>query len=88
MCNLFLVFRYFSWLPFHSPMSVVFGEPIEVIKNSNPTQQEIDKMYEKYITAQKDIFNQYKERYGYDKEETFTVKEVDENRNKNQKKEQ
>ncbi|GLD91814.1 hypothetical protein PINS_up000347 [Pythium insidiosum] len=62
-----------KWLPIipHRDVVVnqVLGKPIVVEKNENPSQQDIDKLHEIYVSELVRIFNKYKAKYGYEDKE-------------------
>jgi hypothetical protein len=60
--------RYFTWLPYHDSekafLSVVFGSPISVRQEEEPSQEYIDQLFDQYITQVKAIFEEYKGKFG------------------------
>ncbi|CAN6274690.1 unnamed protein product, partial [Urochloa humidicola] len=52
-------------IPFATPMHVVVGRPIEVVKNSHPTADEINEVHKQFVAAMQELFNKYKTRTGY-----------------------
>uniref|UniRef100_K3W7H8 Acyltransferase n=1 Tax=Globisporangium ultimum (strain ATCC 200006 / CBS 805.95 / DAOM BR144) TaxID=431595 RepID=K3W7H8_GLOUD len=66
-----LLFGYGSsrWVPFLPHKGVVlnqvFGKPISVEKNENPSTEDIDKLHAQYVSELVRVFNKYKEKYGY-----------------------
>lgn len=68
----------FMWLPLGSEngkrkFGVVYGEPIPVSKNENPTDEEVQKLHAQYMERVKGLFETYKGRYGYDENETLEI---------------
>ncbi|CRL03396.1 CLUMA_CG016238, isoform A [Clunio marinus] len=55
--------RSFGFLPYRRPITTVVGAPIEVLKNSNPTHEEIDDIHGKYMEALAKLFNDHKDKY-------------------------
>jgi len=51
--------------PFKTPIKVVFGDPIEAPKNSNPDQELIDEVHRKYMDELLKVFEENKDRFGY-----------------------
>jgi hypothetical protein len=43
----------------------VFGKPIHVEKNENPSAEDIDKLHAQYVAELVRIFDKYKSKYGY-----------------------
>jgi len=60
-----LVYGHVGLLPFRHPVTVTFGKAIDVKKNENPTQGDIDELHQAYITALTKLFDEEKERMGY-----------------------
>lgn len=58
-------FGYFSasLIPFKIPLNIVFGEPIEVDKNENPTEEEIDRLHSLFLEKLVELFEKYKHRF-------------------------
>ena len=50
-------------MPFIIPILNIIGEPIKVNKIDNPTDEDIDKLREKYIIEIKKIYECYKITY-------------------------
>ncbi|RLN86879.1 hypothetical protein BBJ28_00002141 [Nothophytophthora sp. Chile5] len=65
--------KWLPWVP-HEGVAInqVFGKPIPVEKKLDPSAEDIEKLHEQYVRGLEDIFNQYKEKYGY-KEHTLHV---------------
>jgi hypothetical protein len=72
--------RYFTWLPFHDNkqkfLSVVYGAPIPIIQQDEPSDEYINEIWEQYATQIHSIFNTYKGKYGYADNETLVLKEA------------
>jgi 2-acylglycerol O-acyltransferase 2 len=75
--------RYLTWLPFHNPLSVIFGAPISVVQMEEPTQEQIDELYNEFMKQTKLLFHTYKGKYGYDDDEILVIREAYENDKKN-----
>ncbi|KAF0700340.1 Aste57867_9153 [Aphanomyces stellatus] len=75
----FLAFwgRFGTWLPVQLTgkrrFGVVYGKPIPVTKNENPTDEEIAALHAIYVERVKEIFAKYKTEFGYDDDETLTI---------------
>jgi hypothetical protein len=66
--------RWCTWLPFnHRPLLVVFGAPIAVRKNPEPTEEEVKKTLATYIDAVIALHAAYREEAGYGKDEKLIV---------------
>lgn len=72
--------KFLTWLPLQQDkfyLSVVYGKPIRTEKAiAEPTQEEVDELYEKFYGEIKALYEKYKERYGYSKEERLIVREA------------
>lgn len=60
-------------VPKRVPINVVFGKPISIEKNENPTAEEINKYHALYIEALQDIFTDYRDIVGYSKDEKLEI---------------
>jgi hypothetical protein len=67
--------QWFTWLPLRRHLSVVFGTPIHVKQIDEPTVEQINAVYNTYITAIQDIFERYKKTYGYSEDESLVIKD-------------
>lgn len=54
-----------GWLPLRKPITTVVGEPIIVSKLSEPSYDEVQELYEKYGVCLKELYDEYRGRYGY-----------------------
>ncbi|KAF1335604.1 Diacylglycerol acyltransferase, partial [Globisporangium splendens] len=65
--------RWFPVLP-HKGVAInqVFGKPIHVEKNENPSAEDIDKLHVQYVAELVRIFDKHKSKYGY-KDSTLRV---------------
>jgi len=54
----------FGILPERNPVTVVVGKPIEVEKNENPSDNDIDDLHEKYVNDLKKLYNKYNPQFG------------------------
>lgn len=64
--------RWFTYMPLKRQLAIVYGKPLSVTKNPNPTDAEVAAVQTAYETAVRDIFERYKARYGYSPSETLT----------------
>ena len=59
------IFNYnFGILPHRKPLTVVVGSPIEVEKNINPSQEDIDVLHRKYMDALVSLYHKNNSVYG------------------------
>ncbi|XP_054168762.1 2-acylglycerol O-acyltransferase 1-like [Oppia nitens] len=60
------VFQYnYGFIPFRKSITTVVGEPIDITKVKNPTNEEIYELQDKYIECLKKLFNENKNKYGF-----------------------
>uniref|UniRef100_A0A0N5AI68 Acyltransferase n=1 Tax=Syphacia muris TaxID=451379 RepID=A0A0N5AI68_9BILA len=68
------IFNYnFGLLPRRRQIDVVVGSPVEVKRNPNPTQDEIEQLHTKYIEALEELFDANKVKYGIPKDEKLVL---------------
>jgi 2-acylglycerol O-acyltransferase 2 len=61
------MFNYtFGPLPHRRPINVVVGKPIDVVKTNNPTNDQVDRLHERYICELTALFEQHKANYIHD----------------------
>ncbi len=54
----------YGLMPFRRPINVVVGAPIHVEQTSTPTQEDIDGLHAKYVTALEELYATYNPKYG------------------------
>jgi len=59
--------RYYLPVPRSCPMKLVVGEPIEVPKIAQPTQEQIDEIHKKYFDSLQALIEKHKDACGYPK---------------------
>jgi len=52
-----------TWTPLRRPLATVFGAPIPVTKNPNPTDEEVAKLHQLFIDETEKLFNEYKNKF-------------------------
>jgi len=58
------IFQYsYGILPFRVPLTTVVGAPISTVKNTNPSQTEIERVHKQYMDGLIVLFNMYKDQY-------------------------
>jgi 1-acyl-sn-glycerol-3-phosphate acyltransferase len=55
--------QFFTWTPLRKPMGMVFGTPIPVQKNSQPTDEEVDKLHQLFLEEIKKLFYEYRTKF-------------------------
>ncbi|KAG6494414.1 diacylglycerol O-acyltransferase 2D-like [Zingiber officinale] len=56
--------RFGTPIPHRRPIDVIVGRPIELVKNPNPTTEEINEVHSKYVHALEELFEKYKGKVG------------------------
>lgn len=78
--------RWFTWLAYHDRerafLTVVFGKPIDVVQKDEPTDAEIDVIWEQYIGQIRSLYDEHHKKFGYSDEETLVIKEADDEKRK------
>ncbi|RWS23819.1 2-acylglycerol O-acyltransferase 1-like protein [Leptotrombidium deliense] len=60
------IFQYsFGLMPFRKAIVTVVGEPLNVLRNLTPTQEEINQIHEEYMKSLKKLFHENKDKYGF-----------------------
>ncbi|XP_036602554.1 2-acylglycerol O-acyltransferase 2-like [Trichosurus vulpecula] len=58
------IFQYnFGLLPYRQKINTVVGKPIKVEKNTNPSQEEVDRLHQHYMTELCNLFEAHKTKY-------------------------
>nr|XP_032518635.1 2-acylglycerol O-acyltransferase 2-like [Danaus plexippus plexippus] len=58
------VFQYsFGVLPLRSPITTVVGKPMEIVKNLDPTDEEVDDIHKEFIRRLIELFETEKSKY-------------------------
>ncbi|OQR81994.1 diacylglycerol O-acyltransferase [Thraustotheca clavata] len=69
--------RFCTWVPYQltgkRKLGIVYGAPILVELNENPTDEECLKLHAKYVESIERIFDTYKTEFGYDDGETLVI---------------
>lgn len=65
--------RYGTPVPYRVPITLVLGKPIEVPKNQNFTNEDVDRIHYQVLDAFEDLFGRYKSAYGW-KSKTLKIK--------------
>ena len=68
--------RFFTWLPFHAYMSIVFDAPIAVERREQPTDEEVEALWLQYRHRIEQLWTRYKKLYGYDDDEQLVIREA------------
>ena len=67
--------RFFTLLPYRSPLRVVYGAPIEVEQVDEPSAEQVDAMHAKYIEAATQLWHAHKA-WGYGSAEKAETEEL------------
>lgn len=59
-------------LPFH--LGIVFGKPIEVLRSTEPTEEEINELHARYKQALLALWEEHKTKFGYTEQDVLVVR--------------
>ncbi|KAH9219061.1 diacylglycerol O-acyltransferase-like protein 2B [Leptodontidium sp. 2 PMI_412] len=62
-------------MPYRRPLNIVVGRPIRVMQNSQPGQEEIDRVHEEYIQELETIWHTWKDTFANDRREELSIVE-------------
>ncbi|XP_046849106.1 2-acylglycerol O-acyltransferase 2-like [Xenia sp. Carnegie-2017] len=63
------IFQYtFGLVPFRKPVHTIVGRPIHIVANTDPSIEDIENLHQRYLEGLKEIFEEYKEKFGIDKD--------------------
>lgn len=72
--------RYFTWLPYHDTtkafLTCVFGTPIDVVQQADPSHEYIEQIWQQYIDQIKGLYETHKGKYGYPDDEVLVLREA------------
>ncbi len=57
--------RFFLPIPYRVPIVGIMAKPIEVPKNDNPSEEEIEKYHNMLLDEMVKLFDRHKESYGW-----------------------
>ncbi|XP_055279686.1 2-acylglycerol O-acyltransferase 2-like [Moschus berezovskii] len=64
------VFQYtFGFMPYRRPITTVVGKPIEVPKTPHPSQEEVDRLHQRYMKELSNLFEAHKLKYNVPKDQ-------------------
>ncbi|XP_019830204.1 2-acylglycerol O-acyltransferase 2-like [Bos indicus] len=68
------VFQYsFGLMPYRRPITTVVGKPIEVQKTPHPSQEEVDRLHQRYIKELENLFEAHKLKYNVPKDQHLEI---------------
>lgn len=65
--------RFGTWMPYRKSLGIVYGKPIAVKQDDNPSDEQVEKLHKQFMDATEEIFNDYKAHFGYKSNETIVV---------------
>jgi hypothetical protein len=68
-----LLYGKYGLMPYRVPVTLAFGEPIRVVQNDKPSQQDIDSLHKIYCDALVRHFDEYKVKLGYGDKHTLEI---------------
>lgn len=70
------VFNYdVGLMPYRRPLNVVVGKPIEVVQADWPSQEDIDRVHEQYVTELESMWELWKDEFARDRKEELQILE-------------
>lgn len=70
------IFNYdVGMMPYRRPLNIVVGRPIKVVETASPSQEEIDRVHEEYVTELESIWTQWKDKFAPDRKEEMQILE-------------
>ncbi|XP_031564445.1 2-acylglycerol O-acyltransferase 2-like [Actinia tenebrosa] len=70
--SFYCCYGFLGVLPWHTPINVVVGSPIEVSKQASPTEEEVNRLHARYLEEVKTLFNSFRDKYGVPKTTQLT----------------
>lgn len=52
-------------IPYATPLNTIIGKPLEVVKNPDPSREEVAAKLEEFIDAMRSLYERHKSAYGY-----------------------
>lgn len=66
--------RFFTWLPYRTPLTCVFGEPLRADeKVEEPTDEQVTELHDRYCKALAALFEKHKAEAGYSNDEVLVI---------------
>ena len=62
-----------SWSEQYFFFSISVGAPLKVNKVENPTNEEVDNLHSRYVTALRELFDKHKKNYGIAEDEHLEI---------------
>ena len=60
-------------LSHHSPLSLAVGKPIEVQKTLHPSQEEVDRLHQRYMKELENLFEAHKLKYNVPRDQHLEI---------------
>ncbi|XFF84919.1 hypothetical protein AB1E18_011138 [Capra hircus] len=68
------VFQYsFGLMPYRRPITTVVGKPIEVQKTPHPSQEEVDRLHQRYMKELENLFEAHKLKYNVPRDQHLEI---------------
>ncbi|EHK96883.1 putative Diacylglycerol O-acyltransferase 1 [Glarea lozoyensis 74030] len=68
------VFNYdVGLMPYRRPLNIVVGKPITVAQSGKPSQEEIDRVHEEYVTELERLWDLWKDKFAPDRKEDLNI---------------
>ena len=68
--------RFFTWLPFHTYLSIAFDRPIQVQRVDRPSDEQVEALWMQFRERTEGLWEKYKTTYGYGEDERLEIRDA------------
>ena len=65
--------RFGTWMPYRKPLAIVYGKPLEVQQEGNPSDEQVERLHQAFMESINTLFHEYRDRFGYHTEELLEI---------------